>query len=303
MSFWSDPLRWRVLAGIFLGLVLVELGALLVGPSLPETLTFHTETADAKARLLNEQRGEIHVLTGTSQVLVGIDAQEFPGQTLNMALSGGVPELQNAWLLDVVVEQADVSRVVWGVNPLIDLNAEAPTPTVVRRYELSQAPEPWFEKHLASMSAAVRYRDRFSAGGAFGFLHEEARPIDELGNWPTFEPAPLAPQGRRWAAALAGYQFGNERWLVDAVQKLRERSVEVILVEMPLPTRTTTLLPHSYEEEQAKLVALSESLDIQLLLSPRSLWRDRSFEDYTHFTPEARATFSTWLAAELAAIP
>lgn len=292
--------------GLAVGWLVVEVFASLVGPTLPEALVWHGAPAQKKIAILESDIEARQLVTGTSQVMQGVDPRMFDDATINVALGGGVPELQEMWLLDEVLPRREVDRVIWGVNPLLDFAVTDTPPTVVVQYRdapVVARPLLWrLERSLSNLSGIARSRRQFSGSGWFGSLGGEPGDIDDLGMRTNFEQQVTGQQQRLWAGRMQSFEYGKREHVVAVIAELRRRDIEVVLVEMPLPDRTIALLPgHSdrYAREQQRLEALANELQVELLHPPVAFQADHRFVDFTHFSASASAEFSNWLASEL----
>lgn len=313
-------------------LLAAESGVRLSTDRLPPAQEWHDDTLGIKVQHLeNSRSNSTLLLMGTSQVLQGVDPPVFDRATnrrwvsYNVALSGGVPRLQEPWISEQVLPRLVPDVVVWGVNPLIDFYQPESLP-VLQSYQSARA----------TRSGALGRADRFiSSKLALAQHRPELRDPQVViqvldGSNPT-TPGPKLPVDengyRRWfdnrntpdvtSGFLTNFALGpnkdEEAAFVNTIELLLSSGIEVVVVEMPVTDSMLALMPsdsvagHPFDREDYAarlryLQALAEGAGAHFLAADATFAESEAFVDYDHFTEAAARDFSSWLGTNVDAV-
>lgn len=306
----------KLLTFTVVGILTLVVGELafktLVADRFVDPQWFHEADVDFKAERLSSLDGPLMVFAGTSQAAEAIDPAAFERPSFNAAVNSGGPQIMEHWLPEVVLERSDVDHLVWGVSPLVDLNEGVFWGTVEESYQASFGGRPGLAGRLlrgiGERSTIVRYQPAW-ASNPFGVLvdgpPEPRSPISDANGFRIQPEQRITDVGRdRWASNIADFDTGGP--LTDAfiatVSELRRRGVQVTIVEMPLPPRTTANVVGGHRrlgEIRRDFDELIGSLGVDLIVPPDTFFADDRFTDFTHLTDDAAHEFSLWLAAEM----
>lgn len=302
----------RLGLGLVLGLAIAEAATRQISPRLAQPLVWHTADVEKQAHLLTLTDTPIRVLAGTSQVAQGLDPSLFGSPTINVALSGGTPEITEQWLLDEVVAAADIEQVVWGLTPLLDFSATDETPAF-DRYLDAFATRPGFGaeflRQAAVRSELVEFRPSWAGSGWYRLVTGSVRggsSLDENGFRTLFNQRVSGPERAMWLDRLSVYEFGGSD-KIGAVERtvaeLERREIELIVVEMPVPNRMIELVPggaEAYELHREQMIAEMNRLGVRFIEVDPTWFDDSHFLDFTHFSAESAQAFTTELVGKLA---
>ncbi|MCP3973232.1 MAG: hypothetical protein GY720_01925 [bacterium] len=307
----STPSRRRRVAAFAFGLVLV-LGLL-------EVLARYTESQGADALRWYDASTQLRVdemegldgidvvFAGTSMAWQGLvpsvwTAHDPDGRSaFNAGMAGGVPEVMEPWLTDVVLPRLAPELVVWGLSSL-DLSTSYGSDNEDRYRDALEARDgalASFERLTARYSALVRYRNVLRDPSEWG----EDRGFDEAaailgadGERRDFEEGITAKRRRQVEARLTEYSIdANDIAAIHrTVVELRAAGTEVVFVHMPVPQRYVALHPEGAADVASTRTAidrLGEVLEVDVI-DASSGFSDRDFVDFTHLDEAAAAAFT-----------
>lgn len=300
----------RFAASLVLVIVVSDFAVGALGPRFPDPVVWHTQTAQAKVALVESEQAET-LLTGTSQVMQGLDPAAFHGPTLNVGLSSGTPELQRPWLLNEVTTRSRPRVIVWGVNALIDFQSSDQKPDVVARYEEAPATNPSLgfqvAERLAPWSNIAEDRAAWSAYSWVEALTPKPPPgppqLDGRGFRTSFDQTPTEVERSRWQSLLNGYAFDPGEDFSATIEDLNAHGIHVVVVEMPIPQRLIDLLPRGraqYDSSRKQLKATVADLGVQYVEHTDDHTANSHFVDFTHFGEQGAWEFSQFVAAAVA---
>lgn len=305
----------KLLAALLAVLTAAEVGVRLVDDRLPEPVTWYHEIAQAKTEQMEDHDGDVDVVfAGTSQSYHGIDPEvvdEHLGtRSYNAGIPAGVPTLQRRWLFDAVLPNLDAETVVWAISS-VDLNAARPQEMApvydsafTTRGGLLAAVDRWLFDRSALFEHRRTIADPQSWFAEDGPLDEARRVLLSSGKRRPGSPNTSDAERRRMRRQVIGdFEPGGRmsRAIVETVEELRARDIEVVMVWLPEAPRYLDLLPgpEAHREARREADRLARRLDVPLL-DVSDGYGDDDFIDFTHLDGEAADRLSTVLASELA---
>jgi hypothetical protein len=326
--------RGRFTLSFFVGLLVVALGAelavRLLDPRLPEPLDHFSPDAQTMVHdldVLADRRITSDVaFVGTSMVRRGIAANRVEGvlddttYAHNVALPGSQTPVTERWLLEEVVPRIHPRRVVWGVSS-IDFNAGRTNKTI-DRYDKARATERGWMAELDRALRAVAVSDHrdtlrdpyelLQTTRRAGIRYDSGRGIDGRGVWELhdkeFTPASLERMRERHRAEvrdqqLVDFEIGREelRAFRHTLQALRDQSIEVVVVAMPVPSGFRSLHPEGPEQfDQWRSTIERETQELGVTwLDLTDAMSDDDFSDYEHLWVDSAFEFTDLLAGRL----
>jgi hypothetical protein len=293
-----------------------------------EVVIWYDEATQLKVAQMAERSGADVVVVGTSMAWQGLVPDALAGESrgstviggrgvYNAALAGGVPTVIEPWLTDEVVTSLKPSVVLWGLSSLdfsevygqagLDAYSGA---VATRGGALAEA-----DRGLRQVSAVFRQRallrnpsllfgsDRTVAAARFAEARQTLGPGGERLD---FTPAVTDDRALEVRTRISPYQPDREdiAAVVRTVENLRDRGIEVIFVELPVPPRFVDLYdrgPREHEQIAVLLQLMADELEVTLLTAGDE-YGDADFVDFTHLDEDAARRFSVDIGTQLAAL-
>lgn len=311
-------------AGLVLVIAVGEASARLAEAFGPPVLRWYDASTQLKVDQMEKADGARVVFAGTSMVWQGMVPAEFTaldpqGRTAyNAALAGGIPAVMEPWLLEEVVPRLNPDLVVWGLSSM-DFSASYGEANL-ERYRDALATRTGtlaaMERATARVSALVRYRSVLRHPGAMFGSDKEAVESDfdaaaavlgDDGERMDFEVELGERRAGQIEARLAAYRIDEAdiEAIYRTTEALRQRGIEVILVEMPVPSRYVALHPNGAADVAAAhetINAIGDIFDLEVV-DLRYGFTDDDFVDFTHLTETGAARLTASLTATLSAVP
>jgi len=289
----------------------------------PPALRYYDATTQLKVEQMDRLGGVDVVFAGTSMAWQGLVPEVFTANdaagraAYNAALAGGVPVVMEPWLLEEVVPRLHPDLVIWGLSSM-DFSAAYGEENLERYRDALEARIGWLaatEQAAADVSALVRYRtilrrpSALMGPGRHQIDHEfsEAAAVLGAGGERLDFVVDTGPErGRQVEARLRNYRIDPAD--IDAVERtasaLRSRGIQVVLVELPFPSRYMALHPDGAADTtraHETIAALADILELPFV-DLRYGFRDDDFVDFTHLDRGAAARLTMALAGALADI-
>lgn len=305
----------RMFVAVVAVVVAAEVAIRLVGPELPEPITWYHEIAQAKTEQLEDHDGSLDVVfTGTSQSYHAIDPDliddRLGTRSYNAGIPAGIPTVQQRWLFDTVVPNLDVDTVVWALSS-VDLNAARPSPM-----------DTVYDSAFATRKGALAEVDRWLFDRLDLFRHR--RTLADPRSWFSEEDplgrarSVLFSSGKRTPGSanltarerqrvrrevVGDFEVGGQ--MTEAIEQtvgaLEARGIDVLFVWLPEAPRFVDLLPdpsaHGRAKEEA--VRLAQGLGARFI-DVSSGFGDDDFIDFTHLDGDAAQRLSARLSRLLA---
>jgi len=315
--------RRRALALFSIGLVvaaaLAEVSARIAEAAGPIALRWYDTSTQLKVEQMDRLSGTDIVFAGTSMVWQGLVPDSFTEAdpdhrtAYNAGLAGGVPVVMEPWLLEEVTPRLDPDLVIWGLSSM-DFSSSYGDDNLSRFRDALEGRTgtlATIEQAAAQYSALVRYRSilrrptaLFGAGKAQieQDFSEAAAVLGDSGERRDFAVDTGPERSRQVQARLRPYLIDPTD--IDAIERtaaaLRDRGIDVVFVEMPVPNRYVALHPEGAADVargHEAISALGEILRIPVV-DLRYGFADSDFADFTHLTQAGaeRLTISLALA-------
>ncbi|MEZ5227699.1 MAG: hypothetical protein R2710_13805 [Acidimicrobiales bacterium] len=286
-------------------------------------LRWHDDATQLKVAQMDERGPVDMVIVGTSMaqqdIVPSVLAAALSDDTethsrSTTALNGGVPVVMEPWLLDQVVDRLQPDTVVWGLSAL-DLSLEYGDATL-DAYEQAletksgvyATADRWASRLSVLMAdrRVLRDPDQLVGDGAdrnrrrLADARAEVGPDGERQN---FTVDTGIRQSQEIARRITPFQLDRDDLaaIVRTVDALRERGIEVVFVELPVPNRFRQLYPGGPDQHDlvnATLTELARELDVEFI-TPEVTFTDPSFVDFTHLNAESAKSFTESLATSL----
>ena len=314
----------RFLLGVVAVVVAAELtarGAIALAD--PVVLRYHDHTAaltlaQLDARSTDTRIGTEVVIVGTSMAKQDLDPTvigEITGRsTYNAALEGGVPTVMGPWLLGPVLDRVDPSTVVWGLSAL-DLSATYGA-GVERAYREAPATRDGLladvERSTARFSTLVAARPVLRDPSLLAGEGREAARADLAaaaarlaadGQRRDFGRAVGVDRQREVAGRITPFAVDRADLIavITTVSELRDRGIDVVLVELPVPQRFVELYPEGPSQHRLvsdTIAALGAELGVPVV-TPSTAADQLGFVDFTHLDDASATAFSRSVADQL----
>ncbi len=301
-----------LLAGTILVFLIAELAARVVLTSAPVAIRWYDEAAQLKLEQMDELDRIGVVFAGTSmawQAFVPSVYDEATGTTsYNAGLNGGTPEVMERWLLEEVVQRLHPTTVVWGLSSL-DLapnygdqqrgvydNALATRTGLLA--DVEQAAAGWSD--LIANRTVLRSANQVAGAGSDAREAALALADEQLGDDGErldFEIDRSDGQGQIMQARLRDFSPSDEDLdtISRVVEDLRDRGIEVILVQLPVPSTFIAAHPNGradYDRTTVAIDTLATVLDTRFLRLTGGV-TDTDFVDFAHVDAPAATAFTT----------
>lgn len=308
----------RRVASFIIGLVVV-LGFLEILARFAEdggaaALRWYDASTQLRAEEMDRRDDIDVVFAGTSMAWQGLvpsvwTANDVAGRSaFNVGMAGGVPQVMEPWLLDVVQPELKPELVVWGLSSL-DLSSSYGADNL-KRYEdaleIRQGAVAALERHTAKYSALVRYRSVLRDPGEWGEdrgFTAAAASLGADGERRDFVIDTSARRRRQVEARLKAYSLdpADIAAIHRTVVRLREAGTEVVFVQMPVPERFAVLHPEGAADlatTRRAITHLGEVLDVDVIDATAG-FTDLDFVDFTHLNESAAAALTSRVAREV----
>jgi hypothetical protein len=311
--------RFRFVVAALVVLLAAELGGrALVAASGSSALRWHDYSAELKVEQMTRAQSADVVVVGTSmaqQALVPRFLSAEGASTYNAGLNGGVPVVTEQWLRDHVEPRLEPATVLWALGPL-DISAvygDATLNAYETALETKDGSPAEAERLAASVSSLVRnrtvLRDPSELLGIKATARNNGRAearsaTGEGGERIEFQPAVSPARAAEVRGRVTPFALDRDDLaaLARSASRLKDKQVEVILVELPVPDRFNDLYPAGPQQAElvrAALEVLAAELDVPLIRVSGSYAND-DFVDYTHLNQPAAERFTLETAAALA---
>jgi len=316
--------RRRALAlfsiGLLVAAALAEVSARIAEAAGPAALRWYDTSTQLKVEQMDRLGETDVVFAGTSMVWQGLVPDSFteadPDRrtAYNAGLAGGVPAVMEPWLLEEVTPRLDPDLVIWGLSSM-DFSSSYGDDNLSRFRDALEGRTGTFasvEQTAARYSALVRYRSILRRPTAlFGTgkaqieqdFSEAAAVLGDSGERRDFAVDTGPERSRQVQARLRPYRIDPTD--IDAIERtaaaLRDRGIDVVFVEMPVPNRYVALHPEGASDVargHEAITALGEILDIPVI-DLRYGFADSDFVDFTHLTQEGAERLTISLAHAL----
>ena len=308
----------RQVASFVIGLVVVlgflEIVARFAEANGAAALRWYDASTQLRAEEM-DRRDDIEVVfAGTSMAWQGLvpsvwTANDVAGRSaFNAGMAGGVPQVMEPWLLDVVQPKLRPRLVVWGLSSL-DLSSSYGADNL-KRYEealeVRQGAVADLERFTAKYSALVRYRsvlrDPSEWGEDRGF-DAAAASVGADGERRDFVVDTSARRRRQVEARLEAYSLDPEdiAAIHRTVIRLREAGTDVVFVQMPVPERFAALHPEGATDlatARRAITRLGDVLDVDVIDATGG-FTDLDFVDFTHLKESAAAALTARVSREI----
>jgi len=300
--------------GLALVLLLLEFAARGVESSGADALRWYDASTQLRVEQMAASDDVEVVFAGTSMAWQGLvpavwTANDTEGRgAFNVGMAGGVPEVMEPWLLDVVQPELHPDLVVWGLSSL-DFSISYGADNVARYRDALETREgalAEIERIAARYSALVRYRNVLRDPSEWG----ETRGFDEAtsilgvdGERRDFVVDASAERRRQVEARLANFTLDptDIEAIHRTVVQLRDAGTDVVFVQMPIPERYVELHPGGPDDVAATrqaIVRLGEVLDVEVI-DATSGFADLDFVDFTHLNERSAAALTEQVARQI----
>ncbi len=314
--------KWlpKFIAGVLVTLLVAEgVARVVIGEASAPVLRWHDFSSQLKVEQMDELGQAGVVIVGTSMAQQDLVPTLF-SQSLddvsvyNAGLNGGVPTVTESWLLDHVVPRLEPSLVVWGLSAL-DMSAAYGDATK-NAYDQALESKPgllapadrWGSSFSTLVSSRGVLREPTKLRGEEASLRREqfTRATEELGpdgERINFESALGPDRQDEMLSRLNPYRLDRDDLaaIVRTVSNLRSQGIEVIFVELPVPSRFVSLMPRATEDLQLfsdALQQLADELGVVVLV-PEIKLMDSDFVDFSHLSSAAATALSTDISGQL----
>ena len=296
------------IAGFVLAVVAAEFVAGAVMETSEPSIRWYDAATEIKVNAL-DAGDEVDVLfAGTSSAWQGfvpsVWQAEGGGTAYNVGLAGGTPEVMQRWLPEEAEPRARPATVLWGLSSF-DV---APEYGQVQQEAYDDAPETregWLadvERAAASVSTLVRERTVLRSpdqlwGDGYDERVEDRAEAETItaddGERRDFTEDTYARRAAIVRARLRDIRPDPDDLdrIADTVQRLGDRGVEVVLVQLPMPDRFVALHPDGaadYAQVAPALAGLADELGVRFL-DLTDGFTDDDFVDFTHLDEDGAA--------------
>lgn len=305
------------LVGLLIVLGALEIGALAVEASSSPALRWY----DAAAQIRVEQMAELDdvdvVFAGTSMAWQGFvpevwTAHDTAGRrAYNAGMAGGIPEVMEPWLVDVVQPRLRPDVVIWGLSSL-DFSASYGAENLERYLDALETRPGLLadvEQAVADISALVRFRNVLRDPSEWGADRGFAAATAILGNDGERRDfvVDTSPE-RQLQVATRVADFRLDAADIAAVHrtvtKLRRSGTDVMFVQLPVPERFVELHPDGPSDVAATRGAidrLGEILDVTVVDATGG-FSDSDFVDFTHLDEASAARLTEQIAQDITGV-
>lgn len=299
------------------GEVTVRIWAAVVDP---QEVRWYDAATQVRAERLSDVAPRSVVFAGTSMAWQGFVPATFAaadpqGRTAwNAGLAGGVPVVTEPWLRDHVIPELQPELVVWGLSSLDfsssygDASEEAWANAPETKTGLLASID-----RASSVSALLKWRSVLRSPSAWA----GSRADDVAQDFET-AAAILGPDGERADftpdlsdehAAIHSARVSDMTpdvedvaAVIRTIEDLRDRGVEVVLVQMPVPPRFVELHPAgaaSLEQVRNLIAGIGTETNVQVV-DLGAGFTDANFVDFSHLDDVSRTRLTEQLATSLA---
>ena len=308
-----------------------EVGVRLGATALPEPVQWYDARTQVKVEQMDRssRRGQEmdFVFAGTSQVFRGVNPSVFDSSgsrrtsSYNAGLLGGMPPLQERWLLEEVGPRLKPEVVVYGLSSLDFQGRRYKRPEraynsapATRKGLMAELDRFWARhlrlvRHRAQIRDPRRYAELMKAvvEREDGQVEKHRKSITARGYQVKHRNEFNRAEAERLRTkVLADYRISRRGSgsISRLVRRLERRGVDVVFVHMPVPDGFIPLHPRGfrdYRDAKRHLAALADRLDVDLIDMSRSM-PESLFIDYTHLNEKGARRFSKKLKRELSAL-
>jgi len=314
------PRRWtRWILGALLVLVAAELGARAIEATDPPLVTWYDAATQQRVPMMDDRTADV-AFVGTSIAWQGFvpatftEADSAGRSAFNAGLAGAVPVVMEPWILNEVEPRLDPTVVVWGLSSF-DF---APNYGETQRDAYASAPETrtgalaWMDRNARRFSALIRLRTLLrqpskllgtEAAETREDIADAARITGADGGRLDFTIDKGDLRGRIVTARLKNFE--PDAVDLDAVRRtaleLEARGVELVLVQMPVPTILIERHPNGpadYAKTGSTIRELGAELGVDVI-DFDGMFDDDAFVDFTHLDELSTHRLTVRLAAAM----
>lgn len=313
-------LKW--IAAVLVVLLIAEVAARIVEQTDPAVVSWYDAAAQQRVPMMDDREADV-AFVGTSMAWQAFVPSTFTAadpanrSAFNAGLAGAVPVVMEPWILNEVDPRVSPDLVVWGLSSF-DF---APNYGDAQKESYESAPE----TRTGALAATDRFGRSFSAlirmrtlmrrpSKLYGNeatetkddIAEAARITGADGERLEFEVDKSDLRGRIVTARLKDFAPDQEdaNSVVDVANSLTERGVDLVLVDMPVPTIFIDRHPNEaadYDRTGETIELLGRELSVDTM-SFVGFFPDENFVDFTHLDEASTHQFTEWFADGLQAL-